>query len=115
MRFMARSQLELLVLYQDIHLMLQEAEEEEAKLGFSLEGIEELKQAQEELAKSIEVRLLRTYERLKTRSRRVIVPVKDDVCLGCFSKLPTSYSTKHRNNQMIFTCENCGRILYWLE
>lgn len=112
---MARSQLDLLVLYQDIHLMLQEAEEEKTKFGFSVDGIDELKQAQEELAKTIENRYLRTYERLKTRCRRAIVPVKDNVCLGCFAKLPTSYSTKHQNEQAIFTCEHCGRILYWIE
>jgi predicted nucleic acid-binding Zn-ribbon protein len=112
---MAQSQLELLVLYQDIHLMLQEAEEEKIQFGFSVDGIDELKQAQGKLAKKIENRYLRTYERLKTRFRRAIVPVKENVCLGCFAKLPTSYSTKHQNEQSVITCEHCGRILYWIE
>ncbi len=112
---MARNQLELLVLYQDIHLMLQEAEEEKNQFGFSLDGIDELKQAQNDLAKNIDERFLRTYERLKTRYRRAIAPVKDNVCLGCFAKLPTSFSTKHHNEQIVMTCEHCGRILYWIE
>ncbi len=112
---MAHSQLELLVLYQDIYLMLQEAEEEKKQFGFSVDGIDELKNAQVELAKKIDDRFLRTYERLKTRYRRVIVPVKDNICLGCFAKLPTSFCTKHHNEQMIMTCEHCGRILYWIE
>ena len=112
---MKRSQLELLVLYQDIHLMMQEAEEEKKEFGFSIDGIDELKMARDELAKKIENRNLRAYERLKTRYRRAIAPVKDNICLGCFAKLPTSYSTKRQNEQIIFTCEHCGRILYWVE
>lgn len=43
---MARSQLELLVLYQDINLMLQEAEEEKMKMGFQMGGIEKLKRGE---------------------------------------------------------------------
>lgn len=110
-----RSQLELLVLYQDIDLMLLEAEEEKKKMGFGMEGREKLQKARDDLAKSIESRFLRTYQRLHTRFKRPIIPVQNDVCLGCFAKLPTSYGERGRNDQMIFTCEQCGRILYWIE
>ncbi len=113
---MARTQLELLVLYQDINLMLREAEEEKEKnMGFSMEGKEELEKARDELAKSIEPRFLRIYQRLSTRYKRPVVPVRDNTCLGCFAKLPTSYTAKGRNDQVILTCEQCGRILYWIE
>jgi len=95
--------------------MLQEAEEEENRMGFPVEGREELQKARDELAKRIEPRFLRTYCRLNTRYRYSVAPVQKDTCLGCFAKLPTSYTARARNDQTIFTCEQCGRILYWIE
>ncbi|MFH1943784.1 MAG: hypothetical protein ABIL68_16910 [bacterium] len=112
---MTRNQLELLVLYQDLNLMLQEVTEEDKKIGFRMEGCEELKKARDELAKKIEPRFLRTYHRLSTRYKHSIAPVQSDTCLGCFAKLPTSYSARGRDDQTVFTCEQCGRILYWIE
>lgn len=112
---MGQSQLELLVLYQDITLMLQEAEEEEKKMGFRVEGMEKLQSARDEIAKKIEPRYLRAYQRLSSRYAHSIAPVQNDTCLGCFAKLPTSYTARGRNDQAIFTCEQCGRILYWIE
>lgn len=112
---MARSQVELLVLYQDIVLMLEEIEDEEKCMDIDAEGKEKLKKALEDVAKDIQPRYIRMYERLKTRYSHPMVPVQDDTCLGCFSKLPTSYSERGRNDEAIFTCENCGRLLYWIE
>ena len=112
---MGRSQLELLVLYQDISMMLQEAENEKEKVGFGLEGKEQLIKAKDELAEKIEPHYLRIYQRLNSRYKRVIVPVQKSTCLGCFAKLPTSYTIKGRGDKHIITCEQCGRILYWVE
>jgi len=50
---MEKSQLELLVLYQDMNIMLKEAEEEKESLGFSTKGMQELKDALEDLSKKI--------------------------------------------------------------
>lgn len=112
---MEQSQLELLVLYQDINLMLMEAEEEEQKIGFPVEGKEKLRKAKDDIAKNIEPRFLRTYERLSTRYKHSIAPVQNETCLGCFARLPTSYSARGREDRVIITCENCGRILYWID
>ena len=109
------SQLELLVHFQDINLMLQEVEIEKESLGFDTEGMDELKNARDELSKLIQVRYLRTYERLSSRYKRPIAPVKNETCLGCFSKLPTSYGEMGRSEEKIMICENCGRILYWIQ
>lgn len=111
---MARSQVELLVLYQDVVLMLDEVCHEEKCMGIELEGEERLKKVLAEVSKNIQPRYIRMYERLKTRYSHPMVPVQEDTCLGCFSKLPTSYSERGRNDEAIFTCENCGRLLYWI-
>jgi predicted nucleic acid-binding Zn-ribbon protein len=112
---MEKNQLERLVLFQDINLMLMEAESEEKGMGFNTDGREKLKLAREELAKTIQTRFIRVYDRLKTRYKRPIVPVQNETCLGCFAKLPTSVIGKWRDNKEVNTCEHCGRILFWIE
>lgn len=113
---MSKKQLELLVLYQDLNLMLTESEEEEKKeMGFSVKGKEKLIKAKNDLEKSIKVDYIRVYNRLCTRFKRPIVPVQNNICLGCFARLPTSYIVLGRNEEEIFTCEQCGRILYWID
>ena len=112
---MEKSQLERLVLYQDIHLMLKETLEEEKKMGFRVEGIEELEKALKDIENSIDIRYIRIFKRLSTEYKRPVAPVQDNVCFGCFAKLPTSYVSRGRDHQRIFTCEQCGRILYWIE
>lgn len=112
---MPKTQLELLVLYQDVDIMLKEAVEEEKKIGFPVEGIDKLHNALDEIKVKLDQRFIRTYDRLKTRYKRPIVPMQDNTCLGCFAKLPTSFTTRARKGHELYTCENCGRILYWVE
>ncbi|MFO7890999.1 MAG: C4-type zinc ribbon domain-containing protein [bacterium] len=112
---MSKNQLEILVMYQDIDLMLRDAEQEKGKFGFNIEGKEKLKNALNDLEKKLRPSVLRTYKKLRTRYKHVIVPVQDNVCLGCFAKLPTSYSMVGRKDDRIIKCEQCGRILYWLD
>lgn len=83
-------------------------------MGFDLDGEEKMNEAVKELESQLNTRYVRTFERLKKRYSHPIVPVKDGTCLGCFSMLPTSYNEAGRNEENVFTCENCGRLLYWL-
>ncbi len=107
-------ELEALITLQDIDLMIEEANEVE-KLGFSITGNTELAKAREEMASKIKKPLLFRYERLRAKLKRAIVPVKNDICLGCFLRQPTSIGAKGREESDLFTCENCGRMLYWLD
>jgi predicted nucleic acid-binding Zn-ribbon protein len=107
-------EIELLVSLQDIDLMIEEASEVE-KLGFNITGCNELKVARDDLATRISKPLLYRYERLRGKLKRAIVPVKGDICLGCFLRQPTSIGAKGREDEELFTCENCGRMLYWLD
>ncbi|HNR68887.1 MAG TPA: C4-type zinc ribbon domain-containing protein [bacterium] len=111
---MAMNDLERLVSLQDLDLMIQETDEV-AKLGFNVTGYDELQKAREELANQISRPLLSRYERLRAKLKRAIVPVKNDICLGCFLRQPTSLAARGREDEEIFTCENCGRMLYWLD
>lgn len=110
-----KTQIEFLVALQDLDLMNKEIEEVK-ELGFEVkgEGLASLSRAREELVQKIKKPLLAAYERLRNRYKRAIVPVKDDNCLGCFMKLPTSITAHGRTDKEVLICENCGRILYWL-
>ena len=111
---MDEKQLRCLVALQDIDNMILDSSDEQ-ELGFKTEGMENVNTMRDEVASNIDPPMLRTYERLHKRYRRAVVPVKDEICLGCFVKLPTSLSTKGKENVVVFRCENCGRILYWLD
>lgn len=111
---MSNRDLEHIVHLQDIDLMIEEAADVE-KLGFDITGVDELKKARQELAEKISKPLLFRYERLRGKLKRAIVPVKNDICLGCFLRQPTAIGVQGREGAEIFTCENCGRMLYWLD
>ena len=109
-----KNDIELLVALQDLDVMIEEISEVK-RLGFSAEREEELTNARNELASKISKPLLYSYEKLKKRYKRAIVPVKEDnTCLDCFVKLPTSMAAIGRTDKSVIYCENCGRILYWL-
>jgi|SRR5689334_11955354 predicted nucleic acid-binding Zn-ribbon protein len=110
-----RDPLTILVLLQDLDLLLREAAdpkqaEESARMGFQSRGIEELRAAREQLASTLEARVLRQYEAAAKRyAGRALVPLKNRICLGCSGLLPTGAS---HNPHSILTCQSCGRILY---
>jgi predicted nucleic acid-binding Zn-ribbon protein len=111
------AQVKQLVALQDLDLMIREAKDadtsaEMKQMGFKLEGIAELQQAREAVAKRIKPQLLNRYERLAKSYGRAVVPVTGNLCLGCFVTLPTSYSSLKTKSSLL-TCENCGRILYF--
>ena len=110
-----KTQIEFLVALQDLDLMLKEIEDVK-ELGFDVntEGHSTLNRAREELVEKIKKPLLGQYERLRRRYKRAIVPVKEDICLGCFMKLPTAITADGRADKDVLLCEGCGRFLYWL-
>jgi len=109
-----RTQIEFLVALQDLDLMRKEIADVR-ELGFDVTGENALATARDELIAKIQKPLLSNYERLRARYKRAIVPVKGDTCLGCFCRLPTSLITHGRSDMEVLSCENCGRILYWLD
>ncbi len=52
------------------------------------------------------------YERIrKAKKGRAVVPVKRGACGGCFARVPPQKLLELRQNNRIYTCEHCGRIL----
>jgi predicted nucleic acid-binding Zn-ribbon protein len=113
-----QQQLLLLVALQDVDEMIREAGDPDRAsqmegMGFKMQDLEALQASREKLAAQIEPRNLALYQRVAKRYGRAVVPVQERTCLGCFMALPTQHIGVHDESR-IETCENCGRILYWL-
>lgn len=46
---------------------------------------------------------------------KALVPVVDDNCGGCHMRIPPQVVADAKWGQSIVRCNNCGRILYWLD
>ncbi|MBN2668638.1 MAG: hypothetical protein JXR60_05345 [Bacteroidales bacterium] len=67
----------------------------------------------EEIAKSIDERLVIAYKRIRSNARNglSVVTVERDACGGCFNKIPPQRQLEIRMRSKITVCEYCGRIL----
>lgn len=108
-------QAKLLVALQDLDHMIREVEDKETSaefegMGFSLDGVEELRKARDKITSRIKPQLLNRYQRVSRNYARTVVPVAGELCTGCFARVPTSF--RYEKNAVV-TCENCGRMLYF--
>ncbi len=73
----------------------------------------QLQKKSEEIAESIEPRLLTAYKRIRGNARNglAVVSVERDACGGCFNKIPPQRQLDIRSRKKIIVCEFCGRIL----
>ncbi len=59
--------------------------------------------------------ILELYERVrKARRGQAVVEVRDGSCTACNVMLRPQLFNETRSNQAVLTCENCGRILYYV-
>ena len=74
---------------------------------------ESLQTKSEELAATIDERLLTAYRRIRSNARNglAVVTVDRDAGGGCFNKIPPQRQLDIRSRKKIIVCEYCGRIL----
>ncbi|MBI3189521.1 MAG: hypothetical protein HYZ33_02615 [Ignavibacteriales bacterium] len=66
----------------------------------------------EKLLKRIQKEDLDRYERIKKAKKgTAVVAVKRNACGGCFNRVPPQKLLELRQNNQLFMCEGCGRIL----
>ena len=64
----------------------------------------------------IDKRLLATYERVKRgRGDQVVVTIRKRACGACYKSIPHQMIQEIRKGEIIYTCDNCGRILIWTD
>lgn len=115
-------QLELLLEIQDLQAQRQGLAEEalrEVESAVFAMKVEDAVRALEdkigELEGRLELRVRSRYDRLQVRGMRIVVPVLQGVCYGCFMAVPTAVASEAVRNARIDVCENCGRFLYYLD
>src|SRR3989339_530348 len=92
---------------------------EEAKEEFNTitndqdEDVKRLVKRRKDTLKKINKEFIKEYNRIRDHTHDAAVRIKRNSCSGCFSSIPPQKIVEIRNDlEMIFTCENCGRILY---
>lgn len=100
---------------------------EKARVAGEVEQLEALRQADVEERdrlqtqrrqdeSSVGPQVLELYERLrKARRGQAVSEVHDGLCTACNVRLRPQLFNETRSNQSILTCENCGRILVYVE
>lgn len=77
------------------------------------EELNEIKSARAKIIEKLDKHTLEFYQRIRSTHKDAIVKVKKNSCTGCFSHIPPQKIIEIRNNlDKLYTCENCGRILY---
>ena len=110
------SQLETLIMLQDLDLMIREISDKTtatqmSRIGFEVDAIDNLHDARHDLSRKIDPDLLAAYSRLMEKHQRAVVPVRNNVCLGCFLKQPTKYNV---TDEKLRWCNHCNRFLYFI-
>lgn len=74
------------------------------------------KREREKLTGEVNRPTLKLYERImNSRVNRAVVPVRSGCCGGCFAHVPLQKVADIRKGGQIYTCDSCGRIVYYDE
>ena len=68
-----------------------------------------------ELATSLSERVLELYERLRRWRHDALALVREGACAACNFVLRPQFYNEVRTNEALLECENCRRILYYVE
>jgi len=123
--------LEKMIEAEDIQKYIQEAaarlEGEKARVAAEIKHLQDERQKdlderervqarRKEVAATLSASVLALYERIRNyRTGAAVVEVRDGLCTACNVKLRPQVYNEIRGNDAVLTCENCSRILYYIE
>lgn len=123
--------LEKMIEAEDIQAHVQEAaarlEGEKTRVAAEIKRLEDerlkhlnerdrLEIQRKEVAKTLTDSVLALYERIRTyRPGVAVAEVRDGLCTACNVRLRPQAYNEVRANDAVLTCENCSRILYYVE
>ena len=77
---------------------------------------ERLQSRRKEVAATLSGSVLALYERIRTyRPGVAVAEVRDGLCTACNVLLRPQIYNEVRSNDSVLTCENCNRIVYYME
>jgi len=75
-----------------------------------------LEAEREKLTEGIDEDLLYQYNKLfANKGGLAVVGLEHETCMGCHMKLTTQTAVKVKGSRDILNCEQCGRLLYYVE
>jgi len=78
--------------------------------------LEELRKDRAEVAAKIDEDLIDRYARLfASKGDAAVVALEHEVCTGCHMKVTAQTAVRVKGGKEIVSCEQCGRILYFVE
>jgi predicted nucleic acid-binding Zn-ribbon protein len=87
----------------------------ESQRQADLDEREQLQARRRELESSLSESVLSLYERIRSaRGGVAIAQVRDGLCTACNVRLRPQMNNEVRANDAVLTCENCGRIIYYV-
>lgn len=92
---------------------LEELEQEHFNID-PAEAVARLEERIEDLEGQLAPRIRSRYDRVKGTFDRVVVPVINGVCYGCFVSIATAVARDQDPNEAVRSCETCGRFIYVL-
>ena len=123
--------LEKMIEAEDLQKYVQEAaarlEGEKARVAAEIRRLQEERQKdlsererlqarRKDVAAVLSESVLTLYERIRTnRSGVAVVEVREGLCTACNVRLRPQAYNDVRRNESVLTCDNCDRILYYLE
>jgi hypothetical protein len=98
---------------EDTSAQLDEKRQELAEVSKTTEDEElKYKHEREKALARISKQDLAMYERIrKAKSGRAVVPLKKNSCGGCYTAVPPQKILELKQNNKLYTCERCGRII----
>ena len=104
---------ELEILEENISMKEKEVEELLKKKNEELNGY--LKE-REKIAEGLDEEIIYKFEKIVKKKDGIgIVPIKNNVCMGCNMILPPQFVNDVRREDNIIFCPNCSRILYYYD
>jgi predicted nucleic acid-binding Zn-ribbon protein len=76
-------------------------------------SFEKLEAKKKTIERSLEVRVLRYYNRIRERYNDAVVPLQEGHCSGCGMEITPLMQQEVRRGIGINYCGGCGRILTW--
>ena len=123
--------LEKMIEAEDIQEHVQEAaarlDGEKARVAAEIKGLQDERQKEMDERESLQTRrkevaavlsapVLALYERIRTyRTGAAVAEVRDGLCTACNVRLRPQVYNEIRTSEAVMTCENCSRILYYIE
>ena len=123
--------LEKMIEAEDLQQHVQEAaarlDGEKARVAGEIKRLQDERQAdlderdrrqarRQELAAALTDSVLKLYERLRSvRTGTAVAEVRDGLCTACNVRLRPQVYNEVRGNDVVLSCENCNRIIYYVE